>query len=133
MLIHFNINRHVDEVWSKLSHKAYARKRFRRFKHNQHIQESFARELNVLKKFSHQHLVKVMGSYTDKECLAYLMEPVADCDLMTYLNKPGGLKTSDLVDLRKSVRSRFRHHLAACPPAQWERGALAAPVAPGWA
>lgn len=45
-------------------------------------------ELEVIKKLSHRHLVKYIGSYTDKDYIAYLMFPVADWDLRKYLTRP---------------------------------------------
>jgi serine/threonine protein kinase len=90
-------------VWSKLSFKHYARKRVLRgwdSPQNRQIQKSLIQELKVLKRFSHQHLVKVMGSYTDKNCIAYLMEPVADCDLEAYLSRCKDLEDSRFIALR---------------------------------
>jgi ankyrin repeat protein/serine/threonine protein kinase len=48
----------------------------------------FEDELDALKRLSHGHLVKVMGSYTDSKYVAYLMEPIADCNLEWYLRQP---------------------------------------------
>lgn len=42
-------------------------------------------EIGALKKLHHKHLVKIRGTYTDRSCFAFLMVPVADCDLEVYL------------------------------------------------
>jgi len=47
----------------------------------------FEDELDALKRLSHHHLVKFMGSYTDPKYVAYLMEPIADCNLEEYLSE----------------------------------------------
>ncbi|KAF2100623.1 kinase-like protein, partial [Rhizodiscina lignyota] len=57
------------------------------------------KEITALKKLSHRHLVKFLGSYTDDEYIAYLMEPVADCNLLEYIANPG---VPDLLALRYS-------------------------------
>jgi serine/threonine protein kinase len=41
-------------------------------------------EIEILKKLSHQHLVKLVGAYTHKQCLGLLLYPVATCDLQTF-------------------------------------------------
>lgn len=38
-----------------------------------------------MKRLSHRHLVKIVGSYTDSKCFAFLMEPVAQCNMLDYL------------------------------------------------
>lgn len=38
-----------------------------------------------MKRLSHTHLVKIVGSYTDPQCFAFLMEPVAQCNMSEYL------------------------------------------------
>ena len=83
--------RSVDEVWSRLSLKNYARKRFPRKKNardDQAVLKMFEREVSSLKRLSHDHLVNVIGSYTDQKCIAFLMDPVAECNLMVYLTHP---------------------------------------------
>ncbi|KAF4627646.1 hypothetical protein G7Y89_g10507 [Cudoniella acicularis] len=75
----------VDLVRSKLSLKNYARKRVLRSK-TQGI-KSIARELSSLKRLSHHHLVKLLGSYTDPRYIGCIMEPVAEWNLQEYLNQ----------------------------------------------
>lgn len=38
-----------------------------------------------MKRLSHRHLVRIVGSYTDSQCFAFLMEPVAQCNMSQYL------------------------------------------------
>src|SRR5579862_6634759 len=97
-------NRYVDEVMSKLSFKRYARKRVLRGRdspRSRELQGLFENEIKVLKSISYKHLVKVVGSYTDKEYIAYLMEPVAQFNLRHYLEGlEGHLSEPDRVTLR---------------------------------
>lgn len=71
-----------------MSFREYARKRFLRktsSKADQKILKNFESELKNLKRLSHEHLVRVVGSYTDQRSVAFLMEPVADMNLLTFL------------------------------------------------
>lgn len=42
-------------------------------------------EISTLKKVQHPHLVRILGSYSDTTCFAFLMSPVANCNLSQYL------------------------------------------------
>lgn len=44
--------------------------------------------------------MKIKGSYSDKDHIAFLMEPVAECNLFQLLSKPGGLSGGDKHDVR---------------------------------
>ncbi|CAI9637321.1 hypothetical protein GT037_008251 [Alternaria burnsii] len=46
--------------------------------------ESIRLEIEVLKKLSHRHLVRLIGSYTHKRFVGLLLYPVAVCDLGTF-------------------------------------------------
>ncbi|KAF3004395.1 hypothetical protein E8E13_010133 [Curvularia kusanoi] len=41
------------------------------------------REMEILKKLSHAHIVSLIGTYTHRQCFGLLLEPVAVCDLHT--------------------------------------------------
>jgi len=72
-------SRYVDKVESRLTGKVYARKRIRRHKEMKKGKQAFKQfenELSALKRLSHEHLVKVHGSYTDDKYVALLMGPV---------------------------------------------------------
>lgn len=90
----------VDRVRGKFSTKEYARKRV--FKARSAIQrsklESFERELGALKRLRHHHLVQYVGSYTDSKWVAFMMLPIADSDLTSWMisNPP-----------KKSLREAF--------------------------
>jgi len=45
------------------------------------------RELDVLKKLSHKHVVTLLGSYTQKNILGLLLHPAAVCDLGVFLEE----------------------------------------------
>ena len=93
----------VDRVWSRLSSNEYARKEFMRKKNpreDQIILRNFDHEISSLKRLSHQHLVSYVGSYTDQRTVAYLMEPVADYNLETYLCQSRNFIEARLPSLR---------------------------------
>lgn len=90
----------VEKVASCLSQRVYARKSVTRRRKNVAAQKYLAKELEDLKQLSHRHLVKVLGSYTDPQYIAYLMLPVAECNLEDFLTKPGGLSSGDRHDVR---------------------------------
>jgi Protein kinase domain len=78
----------VDHVWSRLSHNEFARKRMprgRTFNKDKAAIADFERELEILKRLSHHHLVKLIGSYTDPKYVGLIMLPVADCNLEQFL------------------------------------------------
>ena len=58
---------------------AYKRVLFRR-----KIGEKERKEIEILKKLSHSHMVHVIGTYTHNKFLGILMYPVAVCDLYTF-------------------------------------------------
>ncbi|KAI9764123.1 MAG: hypothetical protein M1840_008683 [Geoglossum simile] len=80
----------VHHVRSKLSLEEYARKRVHRrktFSKDREAIKVFENELTNLKRLSHHHLVKLMGSYTDPKFVGLLMSPVASCDLKAFLER----------------------------------------------
>jgi serine/threonine protein kinase len=50
----------------------------------------FTNELEILKSLSHRHIVKLVGSYTDRDCVGLLMWPVADKNLAQFLKEDLG-------------------------------------------
>ncbi|KAI9780173.1 MAG: hypothetical protein M1839_007010 [Geoglossum umbratile] len=78
----------VDHVWSRLSLNEFARKRIPRgstFKKDKAAILDFERELETLKRLSHHHLVKYIGSYADPKYVGLIMSPVADSNLAQFL------------------------------------------------
>lgn len=47
--------------------------------------EGFRNEISILEKLSHEHIVKLVGSYTDPRFVGIIMLPIADCNLERYL------------------------------------------------
>ncbi|CAI9637373.1 unnamed protein product [Alternaria burnsii] len=91
----------VDKVISTISYREYARKlilRGRTFRQDRDVLRDFENELQVLKKLSHHHIVRLIGSYTDPRYVGILMAPVADCNLKALLSThPLSLDTRSLV------------------------------------
>ncbi|KAI1112335.1 hypothetical protein F5Y14DRAFT_442676 [Nemania sp. NC0429] len=90
----------VDLVFSRLSIDRFARKRVLRFRGSEQSQKYLIQELRELRRLSHQHLVRIIGSYTDTQYIAYLMKPVADKTLEQFLNTAEVLTSGDKVVLR---------------------------------
>ncbi|KAL1611858.1 hypothetical protein SLS60_000079 [Paraconiothyrium brasiliense] len=68
------------------------------------IGEAERKEIEILKKVSHHHIIKLAGSYTHRQFLGLLLYPVAVCDLATLLEDlESVLKDSDR-DLAREQR-----------------------------
>lgn len=48
------------------------------------IGEAERKEIEILKKVSHKHIIRLAGSYTHRQFLGLLLHPVAICDLATF-------------------------------------------------
>lgn len=79
----------------------FARKRVLRGRGSEQSQRYLIKELQELRRLDHQHLVQIIGSYTDTEYIAYLMKPVAQGTLEEFLSGPQQLRNSDKVILRR--------------------------------
>ena len=81
----------VRVIESRVTDKRYALKTIRRKlafgTKSKEIMSVFNAELNIMKRLQHRHVVRYIGSYTDRLDLGLLMSPVADCDLGAYLEK----------------------------------------------
>ena len=96
----------VDEVQGRLSLRYFARKRVprgRTFKRDRIKVRIFENELSFLKQLSHRHLVKLVGSYTDRRYVGFLMTPVADMDLDCYLAST----EIDTIDRQRCLRTFY--------------------------
>ncbi|KAI4924871.1 uncharacterized protein J4E92_006907 [Alternaria infectoria] len=96
----------VHRVESRIDLIEYALKRIDRrsgtFSKDRKKLLSFENEVHNLKRLSHHHLVKLLGSYTDRRYIGIIMEPVADLDLQQYLARDAWT-TQDYVVLRGFV------------------------------
>ena len=79
----------VEKVKSEITGLQYARKRLdrRAFGNVRENIRQFENEIKTVKKLHHQHIVEIIGSYTDPCYAAIIMAPVADCDLFAYLKE----------------------------------------------
>jgi len=81
----------VDRVRSRQTLEQYARKLIYRgpsVDSDSRGYRQFEGEIQALKKLSHPHIVKLVGSYTDPENLGLIMTPIADMNLHEYLTSP---------------------------------------------
>jgi serine/threonine protein kinase len=79
----------VDEIVHSPSNTRFARKRVR----NSPSDSSRAfgqvrKEINCLRQLSHQHIIKVMASYTAHDQISIIMSPIADCNLWEFMRSP---------------------------------------------
>jgi hypothetical protein len=58
--------------------------------------------MNVMRQVSHQHCVRIVGSYTDYDSVAILSSPVADMDLAAFLDL-AELSYEQVVILRRGI------------------------------
>jgi len=71
------------------------------------IGEREMREIEIIKKLSHRHIIRLMGTYTHGPFLGLLLWPVATCDLATLLEdvdwlfKRESVENGDLPELSK--------------------------------
>lgn len=82
----------VDRVVSKISYNHYALKRIRRRAafgnaSSREAVQSFLNEMKIMRALDHRHVVRYIGSYTDKSYLGLVMSPVAETDLAVYLDQ----------------------------------------------
>lgn len=79
----------VRVIESRVTYKQYALKTIRRNiafgTKSKEIMDVFKAELRIMKRLQHRHIVRYIGSYTDRNDLGLLMTPIADCDLAAYL------------------------------------------------
>lgn len=97
----------VDRVISKTSGKTFARKRIAKskvFGGDKAAQRVFENEIRTLSKVSqHDHLIKVMGTYSDKKYIAMLLDPVADGNLKQFMTDHTNLPA----DMRQCFKTYF--------------------------
>ncbi|KAF2262019.1 kinase-like protein [Lojkania enalia] len=81
----------VDKIVSKVSFHQYALKRIRRRQafgqDSKEAMERFKSEIDILKGLSHKHVVRYIGSYTDKSHLGIVMFPVAQFNLAAFMEQ----------------------------------------------
>ena len=100
----------VDKVCSRLTREWYARKKMHRqsdSKKGREHQKYIEQEISILRKSSHRHLIRIGGSYTDPTCIAYLMEPLADLNLLEFLERHNERPGVESAAERKALRSFF--------------------------
>lgn len=52
---------------------------------NKEDNDKLSNEVNILRQVKHYHSVRILGNYTYRDWFNIIMEPVAHCDLRTYL------------------------------------------------
>ena len=62
------------------------------------IGEREMREIEIIKKLSHRHIIRLVGTYTQGPFLGLLLWPIATCDLATLIEDVDWLQKSFLVE-----------------------------------
>ncbi|KAG8530606.1 uncharacterized protein KY384_004644 [Bacidia gigantensis] len=106
----------VDEVTVSMSGRTYARKRInkrKKFGHDTKSAKTFENEIKALSKVcSHDHLIKVVGTYTDKRYYAMLLDPVADCNLKEFMAKRNTLASEQALSKFRTYFGCLAHTLS---------------------
>ncbi len=97
---------------------AWKRMTFRR-----KIGEAERREIEILKKISHTHMIQLIGTYTHRQSIGLLLSPVAVCDLHTYFEDVEAFSQGAVLDDQQRARlTTLGHFSQAQPPLQPHRG-----------
>ncbi|MCJ1283331.1 hypothetical protein MMC26_002659 [Xylographa opegraphella] len=72
------------------------------------------REVSILKKLSHQHIIKIVGAYNQDNMLGILLQPVASCNLKEFFWEVGGGRQEGETSAR-SEKIRTELELASYP------------------
>ncbi|OCL11838.1 kinase-like protein [Glonium stellatum] len=70
-------------------------------------------EIEILKRLSHQHIIKLIGTYTHRPFLGLLLWPVAVCDLATFLEDIDALILAYMPREPPTVEDRVMRRLHA--------------------
>lgn len=70
-----DVHETMVQGWKLAHKKIYFRRR---------IDDKDKREIEILKRLSHVHMVQLVGTYTQQRILSILLYPVAVCDLHTF-------------------------------------------------
>lgn len=73
----------IDEVKMKGYEVTFARKRI--LSCTQVHQRSLLRELRIMARLKHPHVMRFVASYQQMNSISYLLRPVADCNLLQYM------------------------------------------------
>ncbi|KAF2254924.1 kinase-like protein [Trematosphaeria pertusa] len=73
------------------------------------IGDAERKEIEILKKVSHRHIIRLAGSYTHRQFLGLLLYPVAVCDLATFMEDVEAFRsaTNSLDHAQKERLSRL--------------------------
>ncbi len=88
----------VEEWCCKGSQRIVALKRMETHG-NKEDNEKLSYEVNILRQVKHYHSVRILGSYTHRDWFNIIMEPVALCDLRTYLMFDSSMKVRNMEHL----------------------------------
>jgi serine/threonine protein kinase len=69
------------------------------------ISQTERREISVLKRLNHKHIIKLVGSYTRKPYLGLLLWPVAITDLASFLDGVDGFTTHQASTLSPDAKN----------------------------
>ncbi|KAF2189364.1 kinase-like protein [Zopfia rhizophila CBS 207.26] len=65
------------------------------------------REIEIIKRLDHRHIIQLVGTYTHGPFLGLLMWPVATCDLATFIEDLDWFRRMDGAELNKDLHAGF--------------------------
>src|SRR5438034_6085854 len=70
---------------------------------------NFRKKVEILKQLNHQHIIKIKLSYTDTECIIFLMFSLTNCDLEKYLINIENVIKENERERRITIHSFFNY------------------------
>lgn len=71
------------------------------------VSEADRKEIEILKKLRHPHIIELVGTYTRGKILGLLLSPVAVCDLATYMEDVDHALQTTMGPLQEETMERF--------------------------
>ncbi len=81
---------------------------------NEETNDRLTKEMDYLRKVRHYHCIQVLGSYIQGDWFNIVMDPVATCDLRTYLMNEGSSHKIRKIEKLCGLRSVFLPTLMGC-------------------
>ena len=79
----------VDEIVHSPSNTRFARKRILTSPRDpSRALAQVRKEITCLRQLNHEHIIKVMASYSVKDQISIIMSPIADCNLWEFMRSP---------------------------------------------
>lgn len=97
---------------------------------SRNLTSNYQKEIEILKKLSHRHMIQLVGTYTFRMDLGLLLHPVALCDLHTFFEDVEAYWTSSANDEQRSRLHTLDYNSTSdkAAPAYYQIGCLISAV-----